>query len=232
MQAGGSDQWGNITAGHRIDPQRVRRPGFRHDVSAACHQFGREIRQDRRQRGMAGRGATSPYQFYQYWIRTDDRDVERFLKLFTFLTNQEIAELCASPPEQRAAQKKLAAEVTRIVHGEDSLALAMKASEVLFGGDMTGLRDRDLEDIFADVPSFSIVRSELDAGMKITDALVRSGAAKSKGEATRLIAGGGVYLNNIRVSAAETQLRGENLASESMLVLRVGKKNYYLGKVS
>ena len=99
---------------------------------------------------------TSPYQFYQYWIRTDDRDAERFLKLFTFLSNQEIAELCASPPEQRAAQKKLASEVTRIVHGEDSLALAMKASDVLFGGDMTGLHDRDLEDIFADVPSFII----------------------------------------------------------------------------
>ena len=118
------------------------------------------------------------------------------------------------------------------MHGEESLALAMKASEVLFGGDMTGLHDRDLADIFADVPSFSIDRAALGAGMKITDALVQCGAAKSKGEATRLIAGGGVYVNNVRVSAADIQLRGENLASETMLVLRVGKKNYYLGKVS
>jgi tyrosyl-tRNA synthetase len=232
MQAGGSDQWGNITAGIELI-RRVRGAEafgitFPLLATASGEKFGKSA-------GNAiwlDAARTSPYQFYQYWIRTDDRDAERFLKLFTFLTNEEIADLCASPPELRAAQKKLAVEVTRIVHGEESLAQAMKASEVLFGGDMTGLRDRDLADIFADVPSFSIDRAALDAGMKITDTLVLSSAAKSKGEATRLIAGGGVYLNNVRVSAADIQLRAENLASESMLVLRVGKKNYYLGKVS
>jgi tyrosyl-tRNA synthetase len=231
MQAGGSDQWGNITAGieliRRVQGAQAFGITFPLLATSSGEKFGKSA-------GNAiwlDAARTSPYQFYQYWIRTDDRDVQRFLKLFTFLTNEEIADLCVSPPEQRAAQKKLAVEVTRIVHGEESLALAMKASDVLFGGDMAGLHDRDLADIFADVPSFSIDRAALDAGMKITDTLVLSGAAKSKGEATRLIAGGGVYINNVRVSAADTMLSGANLASETMLVLRVGKKNYYLGKV-
>jgi tyrosyl-tRNA synthetase len=232
MQAGGSDQWGNITAGIELI-RRVRAAEafgitFPLLATASGEKFGKS----------AGNAVwldplrTSPYQFYQYWIRTDDRDVERFLKLFTFLTDQEIAELVASPPEQRTAQKKLAEEVTRIVHGQENLTQAMKASDVLFGGDMTGMHDRDLTDIFADVPSFSIDRAALDAGIKLTETMVLSGAAKSKGEAARLIAGGGVYVNNTRVSAADMQLRGENLASESMLVLRVGKKNYFLGKAS
>jgi tyrosyl-tRNA synthetase len=232
IQAGGSDQWGNITAGCELI-RRVRGAEafgitFPLLATASGEKFGKSA-------GNAiwlDPARTSPYQFYQYWIRTDDRDVERFLKLFTFLGDQEIADLVAGPPEQRAAQRKLAEEVTRIVHGEESLQQAMKASEVLFGGDMTGLGDRDLADIFADVPSFSIGRAALDAGLKLTDAMVVSGAAKSKGEAARLIAGGGVYVNNARVSAVDMQLRGENLASESMLVLRVGKKNYFLGKAS
>jgi tyrosyl-tRNA synthetase len=232
MQAGGSDQWGNITAGIELI-RRVRgAQAFGITFPLLATSSGEKFGKSAGNAIWLDAARTSPYQFYQYWIRTDDRDVERFLNLFTLLSGEEIAALCASPPEQRAAQKALAREVTRIVHGEDNLALAMKASEVLFGGDMTGLRDRDLADIFADVPSFSIDRAALGAGIKVTDTLVESGAAKSKGEAARLIAGGGVYVNNRRVTAADTHLRGEDLASESMLVLRVGKKNYYLGKAS
>ena len=230
MQAGGSDQWGNITAGLELI-RRVRGcEAFGITFPLLATSSGEKFGKSAGNAVWLDAARTSPYQFYQYWIRTDDRDVERFLKLFTFLSDEEIAELMVQPPEQRAAQKKLAEEVTRIVHGEENLALAIKASKVLFGGDVRGLRDRDLADIFADVPSFSIERPELDAGVKMTDALVRSGAAKSKGEAARLIAGGGVYLNNARVSAADAQIREGDLASETMLVLRVGKKNYYLGR--
>ena len=92
--------------------------------------------------------------------------------------------------------------------------------------------DRDLNEIFADVPSFTIDRAALENGLRITEALVVSGAARSKGDATRLVAGGGVYLNNRRVTAAEVQLRPQDLASETMFVLRVGKKSYYLGRVN
>ena len=118
------------------------------------------------------------------------------------------------------------------MHGEDALTQAVKASNVLFGEEISGLKDRDLVEIFADVPSFSIEAATLTDGLRVTDALVRSGAAKSKGEATRLLAGGGVYLNNRRISAPDAQLRREDLASETMFVLRVGKKSYYLGRVN
>lgn len=230
MQAGGSDQWGNITAGIELI-RRVRgAEAFGITFPLLATSSGEKFGKSAGNAVWLDPARTSPYQFYQYWIRTDDRDAERFLKLFTFLSDEEIAGLMAQPPEQRAAQKKLAAEVTRIVHGEENLALALKASEVLFGGDVRGLRDRDLADIFADVPSFSLHRAALESGIKVTDALVLSGAAKSKGEAVRLIAGGGVYVNNARVSAADAQLHMNDLASETMLVLRVGKKNYYLGK--
>ena len=127
---------------------------------------------------------------------------------------------------------ELAEEVTRIVHGDEALALAVRASEVFFGGDMRGLRDLDLADIFQEVPSFTVTPEALDNGIKITEALTAAGAAKSKGEAMRLIAGGGVYLNNTRLESADLVLHRDSLASATMFVLRVGKKSYFLGKVA
>ena len=229
IQGGGSDQWGNITAGAELI--RKVRGGEAFGITfpllttASGEKFGKSA-------GNAiwlDPNRTSPYQFYQYWINTDDRDAARFLKLFTFLSLEEIDHLCSHPPEQRVPQKALAAEITRTVHGEAALAQAIKASEVLFGGEVSGLTDRQLTEIFADVPSFSI---DLTSPVRLTETLVRAAAVKSKAEATRLISGGGVYLNNRRVEASDTQIRREDLASESMFVLRVGKKNYYLGRVS
>jgi tyrosyl-tRNA synthetase len=229
IQGGGSDQWGNITAGAELI--RKVRGGEAFGVTfpllttASGEKFGKSA-------GNAvwlDANKTSPYQFYQYWINTDDRDAARFLKLFTFLSLEEINQLCANQPEQRIAQKALAAEITRLVHGEEAVVLAQKASDVLFGGEVSGLTDHQLSEIFTDVPSFSI---DLSAPVKLSEALVRAGAAKSKGEATRLIGGGGVYLNNRRAEAADAQIRREDLASETMFVLRVGKKSYYLGRVN
>ncbi len=234
IQAGGSDQWGNITAG--IELIRKVRAGEAYGITypllttSSGEKFGKSA-------GNAiwlDPAKTSPYQFYQYWIRTDDRDVERLLKLFTFVELDEISSLLAThsaAPEQRIAQRRLAEEMTRMVHGEEALAQSMKASEALFGGEISGLSDRDLADIFADVPSFSIDAGAISSGLRLPDLLVRAGAAKSKGEATRLIAGGGVYLNNRRVDDASSVLRAADLASESMFVVRVGKKSYYLGRV-
>ena len=161
--------------------------------------------------------------------------MERFLNLFTFLEDQEIAQLSAA---HRAARKSGSGRrswrkrSTRIVHGDEALAQASKASEVLFGGEMWGLADRDLAEIFANVPRFTVSPEALDRGWKVTDAMVAAEAAKSKGEAARLIAGGGVYLNNKRVEAADALLNRESLASATMFVLRVGKKSFFLGKVS
>ena len=233
IQGGGSDQWGNITAG--IELIRKARAGEAFGVTfpllttSSGEKFGKS----------AGNAVwldpakTSPYQFYQYWIRTEDADVEKLLKLFTFLAVHEIATILTThlqAPEQRVAQKKLASEITRLVHGEEKLAQAIASSEALFGGDLSGLSDGDLADVFADVPSFSIEADSI-GGMRLPDLLVRAGAAKSKGEATRLIAGGGVYLNNRRADDASKLLSKAELAVESMFVIRVGKKSYYLGKI-
>jgi tyrosyl-tRNA synthetase len=229
IQGGGSDQWGNITAGIELIRKKTGSQAFGITFPLLTTSSGEKFGKSAGNAVWLDANKTSPYQFYQYWINTDDRDAERFLKLFTFLDLGEIAEIMAHPPEQRIAQKRLAAEVTRLVHGDEAQAHAEKASEVLFGGEVAGLTDKDLAEIFADVPSFEI---DLATPVKITDALVRAGAAKSKGEATRLVAGGGVYLNNRRVEAADAQVRREDRASETMLILRVGKKSYYLGRVS
>ena len=255
IQAGGSDQWGNITAGIELI-RKVRRghvgtvhAGTGHagtDQAGAGEAFGitfplLETSSGEKFGKSAGNAVwldparTSPYQFYQYWIRTDDRDVEKLLKLFTFLEVEEIDAIVAAhvqAPEQRGAQKRLAEEVTRLVHGDANLAQAMKSSEALFGGEISGLSDRDLADIFADVPSFTLAESDIERGLRLPELLVRAGAAKSKGEATRLISGGGVYLNNRRVDGAESTLQRDQLASETMFVVRVGKKSYYLGRIT
>jgi len=234
IQAGGSDQWGNITAG--IELIRKARGGEAFGITfpllttSSGEKFGKT----------AGNAVwldparTSPYQFYQYWIRTDDRDVERLLKLFTFLDVVEIDAIMAAhtqSPESRGAQKKLAEEMTRVVHGKDSLESAIHASEALFRGQAIGLTAQELDEVFGDVPSFSIRGSEFEPnGLKAVDLLVRAGAVKSKGEATRLIAGGGFYFESQRVGPNDIIRPRE--PSQTAFVMRVGKKSYYLMRLT
>jgi tyrosyl-tRNA synthetase len=152
------------------------------------------------------------------------------LKLFTFEPLASVEEAAAAHernPEKREAQKLLASRLTEIVHGKDGLDEAVRASEALFGKELAGLSDEDLASIFADVPSVMAERSLLSGGLKLSQALVKAGACMSKGEAVRLIQGGGVYLNNRKV-AADGPVTEAELASKSMLVLRTGKKSYFL----
>ncbi len=230
IQAGGSDQWGNITAG--IDLVRKTRGaevyGFTHPLlaTASGEKFGKSagnaVWLDARR--------TSPYQFYQFWVKTEDADVERYLKLFTFERIEAIEAAAAAHrenPERREAQKLLAARMTEIVHGKEGLDEAVRASEALFGKELSGLSDEDLASIFADVPSETMDRALLTTGLRLSQALVTAGACSSKSEATRLIQAGGVYLNNRRVNA-DAPLTEADLASKSMLVFRTGKRNFYL----
>jgi tyrosyl-tRNA synthetase len=227
VQGGGSDQWGNITAGIELIRRKATGQAFGITFPLLTTSSGEKFGKSAGNAIWLDPNRTSPYQFYQYWINTDDRDAERFLKLFTFLELEEITALCARSPEQRIPQKRLAAEVTRLVHGQEAVAQALKASEVLFGGDVTGLSDKDLAEIFSDVPSFSF-----NSGARITDAMVLSTAASSKSEAVRLLKNGGVYWNNQRVTDPQAELRREDLAPRNTGVLRVGKKSYYLGRVN
>jgi tyrosyl-tRNA synthetase len=179
---------------------------------------------------------TSPYRFYQFWINTDDADVVRYLKFFSLRPRAEIEELeeaVREEPHKRAAQSALAEEVTRRVHGETGLAGAVQASRVLFGGEITGLGADQVGDIFADVPSSTVSTDALSAGgVSLIDLLMQADLASSKGDARRSIEGGGIYVNNVRVTDVERQLRTEDAIEGRFLVLRKGKKSYHLAEVT
>jgi tyrosyl-tRNA synthetase len=231
MQVGGSDQWGNITAGVDLVRRKhgIAVQGITHPLITTAS--GAKLSKSSGNAPWLDAERTSPYEFYQYWIRTDDRDVERFLKLFTFLELSEIESVCAEhrgDPEKRAAQRRLAAELTRLVHGEEPLRKAEGASRVLFGEAISGLSDAELLGIFPDVPSTRMERARLEAGIPVIDLLAESGVCKSKGEARRLVKNGGAYLNNQRLADPDARVELGQLASESLLVIRKGKKSYHL----
>ena len=229
VQVGGNDQWGNITAGcdltHKMLGERVYAITCPLMTTSSGEKFGKS----------AGNAVwldpalTSPYEFYQYWIQCEDADVPRWLKVFTFLSLEEIDAVTtehAEAPHRRIGQKKLAEEVTRIVHGEAGLDSALRATNVLFGGEIDGFSDAELRAIFSDVPSSERPRSDLDGGIPIIDLLAET-VCSSKGEARRLVKQGGANLNNRRVGD-DVVVTASDLASESSLVLRSGKKKYFV----
>lgn len=233
LQVGGSDQWGNIISGMEL----VRRV---HDQTAYGLTFPLVTKSDGAKFGKSESGnvwldsaRTSPYKFYQFWINQSDADVPRWLRLFTMLSPEEVAEYeeqIAEAPEKRAAQRRVAEEVTRQVHGETALQNAIKASDAMFGGDLRGLDDATLEEVFCEVPSADLPRPILSQERSLVDVMVEAGVFKSKGEARRLIESGGVYVNNERVDSIEAKLTENSLCSSHIAVIRKGKKNYHLLK--
>ena len=175
---------------------------------------------------------TSPYQFYQYWFNVDDVDAAKCLRLLTELSQEEILALDASRESdaaKRESQRRLAEELTQLVHGEAGLKAAKQATDIFFGAEISDLSDRELVQIFADVPSKELPAATLQgAGLPIIDALVEAGLAASKGEARRTVTQGGAYVNNRRVDGVEAALTPASLASETVVVLRSGKKKYAL----
>lgn len=236
LQTGGSDQWGNIVAGVEL----VRRA---RGVQVHGLVYPLITRADGSKFGKTASGdsvwldpqRTSPYRFYQFWLNTDDANVINYLKYFTFLERQVIAELTEAlleRPERREAQRTLAQEMTRMIHGETALARAELASEVLFGGDLEGLGAADIADIFADVPSSELPRSALeDGGMPLANMLADNGLSRSRGQARRDIEGGGVYLNNVRVSDRDRAAGLDDTIEGQFIVLRKGRKKYHLVRV-
>jgi tyrosyl-tRNA synthetase len=235
LQTGGSDQWGNIVTGTELI--RRMRGGRGYGLVFPLLTTSTGVKFGKTEAGTVwlDPNLTSPFQFYQFWINTDDRDVITYLKYFTFLTRPEIEELEAqlqAAPEKREAQRRLAEEVTRLVHGEAALHQARQASRVLFGGEMTGLGARDVLDIFAHVPSSVLERHLLEGeGMSLIDLVAMSGLASSKGEARRLIAGGGIYVNNQRIADVQAMVNSPALIEGQFLVLRKGARDYHLLRV-
>jgi len=232
LQLGGNDQWGNITAGIDLARRLCGVQLYGITCPLLTTSGGGKM-------GKTASGAlwlspqkTSPYHFYQYWINLDDADVGRCLRFFTELDRQQIESLLAehgSEPGRRTAQRRLAAELTRLVHGPEGLAAAERATEIFFGAEISELSDAELAGIFAEVPSKELPRGRLSGeGLSIIDALFKSGLAGTKSEARRIITQGGAYVNNRRIKSIETRLGPEQLAGESIMVLRCGKKSYAL----
>jgi tyrosyl-tRNA synthetase len=235
VQTGGSDQWGNITAGTEL---------IRRALGGQAHAlvYPLIVRADGQKFGKTADGAvwlaperTSPYRFYQFWLNCDDADAVSYLKLFTWLTRDEIAELAQAlteHPEQRAAQQRLAREVTTMVHGAAALARAEQASRALFGGALDALAAAEIAEIFADVPSWRMPRSRLAGdGYPVLDLLVDAGATASKGEARRLLEGGGIYLNNVQQGDMRRMVTLGDLLAGAYLVLRRGRRQYTIVEV-
>lgn len=234
IQAGGSDQWGNITAGIELGRRMLGEQFYGLTAPLLTTSDGRKM-------GKTESGAiwldperTSPYAFYQYWINVADGDVLRCIAYLTEIAREEyegLAEQVEHNPGGRAAQKRLAEWMTQLVHGEAGLKSAEKATHILFGGEIEQATDSQLNEIFADVPSHSTNRSELqDEGYWIVEALQAANLVSSGGEARRSIKEGGVYVNNRRVTDQQYRLTMDDLASQSVIVLRRGKRKYALLK--
>lgn len=232
LQIGGNDQWGNITAGIEL----IRKRGDGGDAfgmtlplltTAAGEKFGKS----------AGNAVwldekrTSAYELYQFFLRSEDADVERFLLSFSMRPVEEIEAIMKTHNEaahRREAQRALAEEMTQMIHGDEGLARAQKASAVLFGSEIDGLDDAELTSIFADVPSSELDRARLEEGYPVVEVLADSGLYTSRGEARRALKAGGAYINNRRAEGQDQVLTFEDLASETVMVLRKGKRNYRL----
>jgi tyrosyl-tRNA synthetase len=233
IQVGGSDQWGNITAG--IDLARRMRGAQLYGLTCPLLTKSDGGKMGKTEQGtvwLAGE-RTSPYQFFQYWFNVEDADVGNCLRMLTTLSRDEIESLDAArqaDAARRDSQRRLAEELTQLVHGEDGLGAAQRATRIFFGEEIANLNDAQLAEIFADVPSERMSRAVLlaDGGLSVLDALVAAGLAKSKGEARRTVEQGGAYVNNRRVEAVEARLTASDLASETVMVLRSGKKKYAL----
>jgi len=236
LQMGGSDQWGNITAG--TDLIRRLRNGKAYGLVFPLVTTNSGTKFGKTESGTVWLDAklTSPFRFYQFWINTDDNDAIKYLKYFTLLSQSEIQDMAdslAEHPEKREAQRKLAQEVTMMAHGNTELRKAEQASRMLFGDEITSLSLRDVLDIFADVPSAQIDKTQFSGeGITLVDLLVSSGLAQSKSEARRLIQGGGVYLNNIRITDLQRKVSLVDSVEGQVFVLRKGAKEYRLVKVT
>ena len=236
LQVGGSDQWGNITAGVELQRKLGRAQIFGLTGPLLLDASGQKMgKTSAGQKVWLDGERTSPYALYQYWLNTDDESIERFLKIFSFRSLDEIDEIIAAQreaPHKRLAQKALAEEFTAWVHGKDAVRRALAASQVMFGGSLDDLRDADLKPLLSDVPSSTMARDALSAGIELAELLAQTGLAESKGAARRLIKGGGVYINNIRIADIGKTVTTEDLGTESMMVLRAGRKRYHIVSVT
>jgi tyrosyl-tRNA synthetase len=230
LQIGGSDQWGNITAGIEFTRKKLGKTVFGLTLPLITNADGSKF-------GKTVAGAiwldprrTSVYKFYQFWINADDRDVIPHLKYFTFMSPDQIEALAqqhAQNPGARAAHKALAKTVTDLIHGETATQEAIRASEILFGGKLEGIAESTFNEIVGEVPTREVEISQFaGAGLPLVELLIQAGLCPSKGQARKDIEGGGVNVNNVREAGAARSVTTNDLLFGKHLLLRKGKKNY------
>jgi tyrosyl-tRNA synthetase len=228
LQMGGSDQWGNITAGIELIGRREGRQAhglvFPLLTTSAGSKFGKT--EGGKSNVWLDPTRTTPYHFYQFWLNVEDRDAERYLKLFTFLPLERIGAVMAehaTDPARRTAQRELAREITSIVHGAEAAEQAIQTSAALFGGGELSL------DALPEMPERRVARADLPDDLPVVEVLVASGLASSKADARRGIQGKGFYLNGVPIDSVELRIGEESLQGteeERFVILRKGKKNY------
>ena len=237
LQVGGSDQWGNITTGTEL---------IRRKLGSEEKAYGLVIplitKSDGRKFGKTESGAvwldpekTSPYEFYQFWINTSDDDAEKYIKIFTFLSKEEIEKLIQEhreAPHRRILQKTLAEEMTKIVHGEENLEKAIAASQILFGKGtkdlLASLDEKTFLSVFKGVPTFEVEKAKIEQGINIVDLLSEAGVFKSKGEVRRLMKDNGLSINQEKRNNPEDTITASDLLNDKYILVRKGKKNYSL----
>jgi len=230
LQIGGSDQWGNITAGIDLTRKKLGRPAYGLTLPLITNSDGSKFGKTVAGAVWLDANRTSVYRFYQYWICTDDRDVIRYLKFFSFLSQEEIAaleKLHSENPGARSAHKALAKTVTDLVHGTAATAEAVRASEILFGGELAGVSEGTFNEILGEVPTKEIGKHLLEGeGKPLVELLVEGGLCGSKGQARKDIEGGGAYVNNLRETNCQRRVSSNDLLFGRHLLLRKGKRNY------
>jgi len=232
LQMGGSDQWGNITAG--IDLMRKLRGAKGHGLVLPLVTTTAGVKFGKTEAGAIwlDPGLTSPFRFYQFWLNTDDRDVVRYLKFFTFLEREAIAALAratAEHPERREAQRALARAVTALVHGDAYVQRSERAAQVLFAENIADATVEDVLMVFEDAPSTELALPP--EGMPLAEMLATVKLVPSKSEAMRLLKSGGVYVNNVRATDERARLTTADAIGGALFVLRKGRKDHHIVRV-
>jgi len=236
FQMGGSDQWGNMTAGAELIRRKANGEAWALTCPLITKADGSKFGKSESGNIWLDPEMTTPYQFYQFWMNASDEEAGKYIRIFTQLTKEEIEALeaeHAKAPEQRKLQQALVKDITIRVHSEDDYNTAIKASDILFGKATTdtlrSITEKELLAIFAGVPQVNIAKSELQAGLNVLDFVAeKTNIFPSKGEARRLIEGGGLSINKEKVDNSEKQVNTENLLNDKYILVQKGKKNYFL----
>lgn len=228
LQLGGSDQWGNITAGIELLRREKEVQGFGLTMPLITKADGTKFGKTEGNAVWLDAEKTTPYEFYQFWINTDDRDVIKFLKYFTFLSLEEIAAIeteFLAAPESRLAQKKLAEEVTSLVHGQEAYEQALRISQALFSGDIKGLSGEEIKQGFKGVPTYNVTQED---DLALLELLITANIVPSKRQAREDIKNGAIYINGERIQELTYVISESDKIDGHSTVIRRGKKKYHL----